>query len=104
MARPKKYDVDPEQIEKLASYGCTYEEIGAIFNVKATSLRKSYSQYYQKGREGMKRRLRMAQLKNAFDGNAVMQIWLGKQYLGQTDKNDIELKADVKEVIEVQFV
>ena len=33
--------------------------------------------------------LRRRQFKAAQDGNATMLIWLGKQYLGQTDKQDI---------------
>jgi hypothetical protein len=33
----------------------------------------------------MKIRLRRAQLRLAIDGNVTMLIWLGKQYLGQSD-------------------
>lgn len=33
--------------------------------------------------------LRRRQFKAANDGNPSMMIWLGKQYLGQTDKQDI---------------
>lgn len=36
-----------------------------------------------------KRSLRRMQWKSAKGGNATMQIWLGKQLLGQTDKQDI---------------
>jgi len=34
--------------------------------------------------------LRRAQIKTALDGNPTMQIWLGKQYLGQHDKIEID--------------
>lgn len=30
------------------------------------------------------------QFKNAQAGNVTMQIWLGKQYLGQKDKQEVE--------------
>jgi len=34
--------------------------------------------------------LREIQLKTAMDGNVTMQIWLGKQYLGQADKSEVK--------------
>ena len=33
MARPKKYDIDTEQVEKLASFGCTNIEIASVLVV-----------------------------------------------------------------------
>ena len=69
MARPKKYDIDTEEVQKLAKYG----------------IRKSCSEYLTKGRAEMKLRLRQLQWKSAEKLNAVMLIWLGKQMLGQSD-------------------
>lgn len=46
----------------------------------------SYVQYVEQKREGWRVKLRSLQRKNAMDGNVTMQIWLGKQELGQTDK------------------
>lgn len=86
---PKKYEVDIERLQKLASYGNTYEECSAILDVPSEVLRKSYSQIYTKGRESLKQRLRMRQIEAADKGNIVMLIWLGKQYLDQKDKADI---------------
>lgn len=34
--------------------------------------------------------LRRMQFKSAEDGNVTMQIWLGKQMLGQRDKSEID--------------
>ena len=31
MARPKKYNIDTEQVEKLAGLGCTNVEIASFF-------------------------------------------------------------------------
>ena len=31
MARPKKYNIDTEQVEKLAGLGCTNTEIASFF-------------------------------------------------------------------------
>ena len=91
MARPKTYDIDPIQVEKLAGLGCTNVEIGAFFGCSKDLIGKSYSTNVTKGKEKGKIRLRQLQMKSAENGNVVMQIWLGKQMLGQSDK--IETKT-----------
>lgn len=40
--------------------------------------------------------LRRRQFKAAQDGNATMLVWLGKQYLGQTDKQEIAQTVQVE--------
>lgn len=85
MARPKKYDIDTEEVQKLAKYGMTNVEIADFFGCDESLIRKSYSEYLTKGRAEMKLRLRQLQWKSAEKGNAVMLIWLGKQMLGQSD-------------------
>ena len=85
MSRPKKYKIDTEQIKKLAKLGATNKEIGDFFGCSADLIEKSYSEYLTKGRAEMKMRLRQLQWKSAEKGNVVMQIWLGKQILGQSE-------------------
>ena len=85
MARPKKYDIDTEEIRKLAKYGMTNVEIADFFGCDESLIRKSYYEYLTKGRAEMKLRLRQLQFKSAEKLNAVMLIWLGKQMLGQSD-------------------
>ena len=85
MARPKKYNIDGEQVRKLANYGCTNVEIADFFGCHESLIRHSYSEYVTKGKAEMKLRLRQLQWKSAEKGNAVMLIWLGKQLLGQSD-------------------
>ncbi len=58
MARPKKYDIDTEEIRKLAKYGMTNVEIADFFGCDESLIRKSYSEYLTKGRAEMKLRLR----------------------------------------------
>ena len=86
MARPKKYNLDTDQIKKLASLGCTNKEISDFFGCSADLLEKSYSEFLTKGRSEMKMRLRQLQWKSAEKGNVTMQIFLGKNILGQQDK------------------
>ena len=52
---------------------------------------KTFAQYVSEKQNGWgKIRLRQLQWKAAESGNVSMLIWLGKQYLGQSDKQDIE--------------
>ena len=89
MARPKKYNIDTEQVEKLAGLGCTNTEIGSFFGCSSDLIEKSYSEYLTKGRDKGKIRLRQLQMKSAERGNVAMLIWLGKQMLGQADKQEV---------------
>jgi|SRR6056300_242689 hypothetical protein len=88
MARPKVYDINGEEVTKLASYGCTNKEIADFHGCSADLIEKSYSEYLIKGRSKGKIRLRQLQLKAAENGSAAILIWLGKQMLGQTDQAD----------------
>ena len=98
MARPKKYDIDTEQVEKLSGMGCTNIEIASFFGCDESLIRKSYSEFLIKGRDKGKIRLRQWQMKAAERGNISMLIWLGKQMLGQTDKAEIEWEHNIEEV------
>ena len=98
MARPKKYDIDTEQVEKLASFGCTNIEIASVFGCDESLIRKSYSEFLTKGREKGKVRLRQLQWKAAEAGSHTMLIWLGKQILNQSDKKELELTKPISEI------
>ena len=89
MARPKKYNIDKEQVEKLASFGCSNTEIASFFGCDESLIRKSYSEFIAKGKDKGKIRLRQLLWKSAERGNVAMQIWLSKQYLGIADKQEI---------------
>jgi len=93
MARPKKYNIDTKEVVKLASYGCTNKEIADFFGCSADLLEKSYSEFLRKGKVDVKIRLRQLQWASAESGNVTMQIFLGKNMLGQQDKieqNELE--------------
>ena len=86
MARPKKYNIKENEVKKLASYGCSNVEIADFFGCSADLLEKSYSEFLTKGRAEQRIRLRQLQWQSAEKGNVVMQIFLGKNMLGQQDK------------------
>ena len=89
VGRPKKYNIDTHQIEQLAGFGCSNTEMASFFGCSPDLLEKSYSEYLSKGRDSGKIRLRQYQWASAKKGNVAMLIWLGKQLLGQTDKQEV---------------
>ena len=96
---PKKYDIDTEQLFKLAKYNLTNIEIADIYGCDEALLRKNYSEFLTKGRGELKRRLRQAQYEEAVDGrNITMLIWLGKQILGQSEKSTHEMINPIKSI------
>ena len=86
MARPKKYNINEKEVFKLASYGCTNVEIADFYGCDEGLIRKSYSEFLTKGRANVKIRLRKSQWQSAENGNVTMQIFLGKNILGQQDR------------------
>jgi hypothetical protein len=92
MARPRK-EINKVEFEKLCGMQCTQEEILGWFDITDKTLtawckrtyRMSFSEIYAIKREKGKISLRRTQFKLA-DKSAAMAIFLGKQYLGQSDK------------------
>lgn len=87
-------DITKEQFERLASIMCTSDEIASVFGVSYDTLNKWAKKEYNVDGVGQaikqfnnvgKASLRRTQFKLA-EKNANMAIFLGKQYLGQTDK------------------
>lgn len=91
--RPKK-DIDYKLVANLAKVFCTQQEIADVLEISVRTLQRDdeFCHIYKKNIGEVKESLRRMQLKSAIEGNVTMQIWLGKQYLGQKDKiesNDI---------------
>ena len=96
MARPPK-PVDLKLVEDLARIHCTDAEIATMLGFSVDGWRKRVRrskelvELIEKGKEAGKSSLRRLQWKSATNGNIAMQIWLGKQYLGQRDVQTTEL-------------
>lgn len=97
MGRPK-IEIDWKQFDQLCKIQCTLTEIAAFFDCSEDTIERRVSETYgvtfaehsrQKRGKG-KISLRRRQMQAALDGNTTMLIWLGKQYLGQADKQEIE--------------
>ena len=106
--RPRK-EVDFATIDKLCSLHCTADEIVAYMNLQDSNIshdtiarrikeeyKMTFAEYIdQKHKATAKPSLRRMQWKAAEAGNTSMLIWLGKQYLGQKDKQEMEHSGEL---------
>lgn len=98
--RPR-FNVDWETVEKLCALQCTGEEISAFLGCSYDTLEKavkreqgiSFTDYYTQKRTQGKVSLRRRQYQAAMEGNATMLVWLGKNWLEQTDQIKVEQQA-----------
>ena len=96
MGRPQKTwtNRDFEQFEALCKIQCSKADICAVMDVKDRTLDRLIKEKYGKTVEEMQDHFRAygraSLLRTQFklaERNPTMAIWLGKQYLGQTDPN-----------------
>lgn len=89
--RPKK-EINYDLVESLAGIFCTQEEIANIIGVSLRTLQRDerFGVIYKQSMESAKSSLRRFQFKSAQNGSVPMQIWLGKQYLGQEEKKHLD--------------
>lgn len=94
--RPRKI-VDESRIIELASKAHSFNGIAVMLGISEDTLRRNYSAACDKGRELMRTSLLNKQYEVAMGNeeskpNPIMLIWLGKQHLGQADKQDIDVR------------
>lgn len=89
MGRPLK-PINPDEVERLASIGCTLEEMALVLGCSISTLERRFDEVIKRGRAHLKSSIRRMQLEAARNGNVTMLIWLGKQLLGQRDEAAIE--------------
>lgn len=98
--RPR-IEIDREQFEKLCTIQCTLAEIASWFKCSEDTIERwcrreykmSFADTYKNYSGYGKISLRRAQFKMA-EHNCSMAIWLGKQYLGQKDAQNITINND----------
>lgn len=96
-------------LETLASYHCSAEEIhagleAAGYSIGLRTLWRSFGTLIKRQRDAAKASLRRAQWQTALDGNVTMLIWLGKQELGQRDREREKYWADAPQQEEERVV
>lgn len=104
MGRPKK-NLTPKEwdsVKYMCMIHCTGEEIAGVMQMDYDTLNRNckekygynISEYIKKNQSNGKMSLRRAQWKSAENGNVTMQIWLGKQWLGQKEVQEISVAND----------
>lgn len=84
--------INPRDVEKLAAIGMKNSEISEYLDIDDSTLSYNFKQELIKGRHNLKVSLRQAQIRAALNLNPAMLIFLGKNYLGQSD-NPINTEA-----------
>ena len=109
MGRPKKI-VDFNMLDNLIAIFCTGEECAGVLGMDYDTLNArlkeekgmTFSEYFKQKNAQGKASLRRKQFAMA-EKHPVMAIWLGKQYLGQADKQEQKVDVDgnfkVKDII-----
>lgn len=93
--RPK-LTVNWEQVDQMCAFHCTGEEQAGILGMSYETLNNrckeekgmTFPQYFKQKSAKGKMSLRRRQFTTAINGNVTMQIWLGKNWLGQSDNSD----------------
>ena len=110
MSRPEK-PIDWSIVDKLLQAHTPGTEISASFDMHPETFYDrvqkefgiGFTEYCAKKRKKGKNNLRLAQLKNALEGNTTIQIWLGKNWLAQRDepKEDKEFDGQLAVLLEM---
>ena len=108
---PHPKHIDWNIVDQLLQAGCNGTEIAANIGICPDTLYRrcekdkgiGFAVYAQEKRASGDSLLRASQFKNALKGNTSMQIWLGKQRLGQRDNPDGEKfdAGDIRKAIQV---
>lgn len=87
-----------EQVDVYLQAGSTGTEVSALFGIHPNTLYErckleqncDFSEYRSQKREKGIARIRLQQFEKAMNGDTTMLIWLGKNYLDQSEKRNIE--------------
>ncbi len=106
MGRPP-IEIDQPSFEKLCGLMATLVEIAGFFDCSVDTIERwckatyevTFAEVYRQKAGKGKISLRRKQYEIAMTGNVTMLIWLGKQYLGQSDKMEQKIDAEVASTI-----
>lgn len=99
-------EIDIKLVQKLCEIQCTGEEIASVLGISYSTLYRrvkelgygGFDDLYKKHSEVGKASLRRLQWGTAVKGNVSMQIWLGKQMLGQRERVEHSEKQEVPQI------
>jgi hypothetical protein len=98
----RKVEIDWKKVQELTEAQCTMTEIAASVGLTPSSFesriktkyKMTFGEYKEQHAPAGLAQIRKAQFKVAKDGNADMLKFLGKNYLNQTDKGEVQITSD----------
>ena len=99
MARPR-LQLDEATIEHLAQCQCTQAEIADAVGCSVDTLTRRFADTLTRCKAHGKTRLRARQFRRAMKGSDSMLIFLGKQYLGQSDKTTMTSLTELPDPVD----
>ena len=103
--RPKgtTISIDWKRVDAMCAIQCTGQEIADVLGFSYNTLVRAcereqgvlFEEYFAQKRSSGKSSLRRKQYSIAMNGNPTMLVWLGKNWLGQTDKTEIALDHNI---------
>ena len=95
--------INKHDVEKLSRLGCTDQDMAYWFecSIRTIARRRADNEWFveaeERGRAQARNSLRQHQMRLALAGNVTMLVWLGKNLLGQSDRQQHFLSADLPE-------
>lgn len=97
VGRPQK-TFNWETLDGILQYGATVPDAAEILGVSEDTIERSikknhgltFAEYRNKKMGRVRIKLLQKQIAMALNGSVPLLIWLGKQYLGQSEKQEIE--------------
>jgi hypothetical protein len=111
MAGRPKAIIDWNKVDKMLQAHCDGVGIAGLLGIHPNVLYKAceeekkcnFSEYRQLKQSEGKELLRQTMFSNAMKGDKALQIWLSKQYLGMSEKQEVEHSGDKPLNITVEF-
>jgi AraC-like DNA-binding protein len=103
--------IDWRVVDRLCACACTRREIAAVLGIHEDTLSArieeefglNFSAYFEQKSAPARVSLRHRQFQAAMAGNVAMLIWLGKQWLGQTEKVEQVNASDPLAELVIEF-
>ncbi len=100
MARPVKV-IDFEKLARICQYPLTNEDIAAILDLSKDTIERAikkeygitFAAYKEQKQSSLRFTLLAKQIEVAKGGNIAMLIWLGKNLLGQSDRQEVGMSV-----------
>ena len=108
VGRPEK-EFDWKVLDSILQFGANLIDCSELLDVSEDTIQRkikgehgcTFTEYRTKKMGRMRVKLLQKQFEMAQNGNVALLIWLGKQHLGQAEKQEIQQKTEERRIVEV---